>query len=95
MEIEEAIQVVINRYPGSTRGRTASRGSQYYNAARGLNFHRCRCVAADPDYGDDTLQFVAEGPRGGCLHVGIDQVRQVVSCGPKGYHWHHRPICHA
>jgi hypothetical protein len=91
MDIEAAIAELMRLYPGATRGETATPGNPYYEATSGLPFHLCRCSHGDPGYG--TWEFVAEGPRGGVRHIGINASTGVISCGPKGYHERRRPVC--
>lgn len=93
MDIEAAIAELVRLYPGATRGETATPGNRYYEAASGLTFHLCQCSHADTSYG--TWEFVAEGPQGGAQHVGINPDTLLITCGPKGYHWHRRPVCPA
>lgn len=75
--IDEVIDELLARYPGYSRGATASWGNAYYEAAAGLTFR-------PSEWGED--EFVAEGPGGGLHFVGIYHPRRVVTCGPKGTH---------
>jgi hypothetical protein len=93
MGIEAAIAELERLYPGATRGETAMPGNRYYETAARLDYHLCRCSHGDPSYG--IWEFVAEGPQGGAQHVGIDASTLLITCGPKGYHWHRRPVCPA
>jgi hypothetical protein len=81
MQIEEVVQLLERE--GGTRGKTASPGSTYYEAAKSLDFVPCRCSDRDQDYrGHD---YIARSPNGTYHYIGIN-LRKQISCGPKGYH---------
>lgn len=93
MNIEDVIRELERRHPECLRGKTAKPGSEYYEAASGLDFHKCACARRDPAYFRGYAEFVAEGQAGGCHSIAVDAYSKVISCGHKGYHATRRPIC--
>jgi hypothetical protein len=93
MNIEDVIHELERRHPDCTRGKTAKPGSEYYEAASGLEFHACACARNNPAYFRGYAEFVAEGRAGGCHSVTVNRNRRIINCGRKGYHATKRPIC--
>jgi hypothetical protein len=99
MDIEQAIERLKEYHPGYEPGDTATPGHSFYEAAKGLEFHECRCAFTDQAYGAGRFhEFVAVGPLGGLHFVGTGSRgrRRVISCGPNGYHKQTgTPVCQA
>jgi hypothetical protein len=64
-------------------GRTATSGDSYTRAQR-MHFRLCEC--SNNDQGYDGVDYVAAGPQGGILYVGLNLNTGEITCGPKGYH---------
>ena len=84
MTINAVIAFLRTKIPDAVVGKTAQKKHKNYQRATDVDFVRCRCADADPEW--EYPEFIGKTKRGSYIYVGCDSRTKTISCGPKGYH---------
>ena len=87
-QFQEVIAKLLTRFPNATIGQTCQQPNQYFKCANGLHFRTCRHIATHPNY--NAVEYIAREPKGGIWYIGYSPISQIITCGPKGFHYNIR-----